>query len=97
MLNFVSSCFIEGTCVVPLAPAVMTMIGSTFQPCCMMLLIRGWYFKIFLPIVSGENLSFVYVNSINCMVRLSSGFRGGGLWYGRPLMHSISGLNLALH
>ena len=44
MLNFVSSCFIEGTCVVPLAPAVMTMMGSTFQPCCMMLLIRGWYF-----------------------------------------------------
>ncbi len=97
MLNFVSSCFIEGTCVVPLAPAVMTMIGSTFQPCCMMLLIKGWYLIIFLPIVSGENLSFVYVNSINCMVRLSSGFSGGGLWYGRPLMHSISGLNLALH
>ena len=30
MLNFVSSCFIEGTCVVHLAPAVMTMMGSTF-------------------------------------------------------------------
>jgi hypothetical protein len=47
MLNFVSSCFIEGACVVPLAPAVMTMIGSTFQPCCMVLLISGWYFRIF--------------------------------------------------
>ena len=74
MLNFVSSCFIEGTCVVPLAPAVMTMIGSTFQPCSMMLLLRGWYFKKILPIVSGKNLSFVYVNSMNCMVRLSFGF-----------------------
>ena len=42
-------------------------------------------------------MSFVNVNSINCMVRLSSGFSGGGLWYGRPLMHKISGLNLALH
>jgi hypothetical protein len=38
----------------------------------------------------------VYVNSINSIVRLLSGFRGGGLWYGRPLMQSISGLNLAL-
>ena len=95
-LNFVSSCFIEGMCVVPLAPAVMTMRGSTFHPCCMMLLISGWYFRSFLSIVSGENMSFVYVNSINCIVRLLSGFRGGGLWYGRPLMQSISGLNLAL-
>jgi hypothetical protein len=32
-LNVCSSCFIDGTCVVPLAPAVMTISGSTFQPC----------------------------------------------------------------
>lgn len=32
-LNFSSSCFIDGTCVVPLAPAAMTMSGSTFHPC----------------------------------------------------------------
>ena len=31
-LNFVSSCFIDGTCVVPLAPAEMTISGSTFHP-----------------------------------------------------------------
>ena len=79
MLNFVSSCSIEGACVVPLALAVMIMIGSTFHPCYMMLLIRGWYFKKNLSIVYGENMSFVYVNSMNSMVKLSSGFRGGGL------------------
>ena len=31
-LNFFSRSFIEGACVVPLAPAVMTISGSTFQP-----------------------------------------------------------------
>jgi hypothetical protein len=30
MLNFVPSCFIKRLCVVPLAPAVMTMIVSIF-------------------------------------------------------------------
>ena len=87
MSNCVVNCSIEGACVVPLAPAVMTMSGSTFHPCCKILLIRGWYFWILLLIASGENLSFVYVNSINCIVKLLSGFSGGGLWYGRPLIH----------
>src|SRR5579875_1316303 len=96
-LNFVSSIFMEGECVVPLAPAVMTISGSTFHPCWMTLLISGWYFCILLLIVSGENLSLVYVNLINCIVRLSSGFCGGSFWCGRPLMHNMSGLNLALH
>ena len=31
-LNFVSRSFIDGVCVVPLAPAAMTMSGSTFHP-----------------------------------------------------------------
>ena len=81
---------LNGACVVPLAPAVMTRIGSTFHPCRMIL-------STLLLIVSGENLSFVYVNCMNWIVKLSSGLSGGGLWYGRPLMHSMFGLNLALH
>ncbi len=31
-LNFSARSFIDGLCVVPLAPAVMTMRGSTFHP-----------------------------------------------------------------
>ena len=58
-LNFVSSCFIEGACVVPLTPAVMTMSGSTFQPCWMILSINGWYFIILFLVFWGENLSLV--------------------------------------
>ena len=61
-----------------------------------MSLISGWYFWIFLLIVSRGNLSFVYVNSINCIVRLSAGAGGGVLWWGSPLIHIRSGLNLAL-
>src|ERR1700738_3681779 len=95
-LNECSSCFIDGACVVPLAPAVMIIIGSTFQPCWVMSLISGWYFWILLLIVSCGNLSFVYVNSINCTVRLSVGCDGGIFWCGNSLIHKRSGLNLAL-
>jgi hypothetical protein len=43
-LNVCSSCVIDGVCVVPLAPAVMTMSGFITHPCCVMSLISGWYF-----------------------------------------------------
>jgi hypothetical protein len=33
ILNVCSSCFIDGACVVPLAPTVMTISGSIFHPC----------------------------------------------------------------
>ena len=45
---------------------------------------------------SGENLSLQYANSINWILRLFSGVVGGFAWYGSPLTHMISGLNLAL-
>ena len=38
-----------------------------------MSLISGWYFKVLLFMVSWGNLSFMYVNSINCIVRLFAG------------------------
>ena len=46
--------------------------------------------------VSDENLSLQYVNSINWILRLSTGVVGGFAWYGSPLTHMISGLNLTL-
>ena len=76
-LNVVSRSFIDGACVVPLAPAVMTMSGSTFYPKLVMLFKSGWYFCILFSIVSCGKLSLQYVNSINCIVRLSDGFDGG--------------------
>ena len=65
ILNFSSKILIEGVCVVALAPAVMTISGSIFHPMLVMLSISGWYFSIFQVMVSDENLSLQYVNSIN--------------------------------
>ena len=38
ILNFSSKIFIEGVCVVALAPVVMTISGSTFHPLLVMFL-----------------------------------------------------------
>ena len=48
IVNVDSSFFIDGICVVPLAPATSTISGATFQPFAMMLSMSGWYFIIFL-------------------------------------------------
>jgi len=45
-LSLVSRSFIKGTCVVPLALAVMAISGSLFHPWTMILLISGWYCEI---------------------------------------------------
>ena len=76
-VNVVSSFFIDGICVVPLAPATSTMSGATFQPFVMMLFMSGWYFMIFLSRVSVANLSLQYVNLMNCMVISGVGVFGG--------------------
>jgi hypothetical protein len=81
ILKLVSRSVIEGMCVVPLAPAVMTMSGSTFHPKFLISFIRGWYFWILFVIVSCRNLSLQYINSTTCIVRLSDGFDGGSLLY----------------
>ena len=96
ILNLSSSSFIDGMCVVALAPAVMTIRGSIFHPLATILSISGLYLLVLASSVSGENLSLQYVNSINCMVRLGSISVGGSLWYGKPLTHRMSGLNLEL-
>jgi hypothetical protein len=80
-VNVVSSFFIDGICVVPLAPATSTMSGVTSQPLVMMLFMSGWYFMIFLSRVLVANLSLQYVNSMNCMMILGVGVCGGGGGY----------------
>ncbi len=96
ILNILSSDFIEGVCVVALAPAVIIIRGSTFHPLAAILSINGLYLLFFASSVSGENLSLQYVNSMNCMVRLGSISVGGSFWYCSPLTHRMSGLNLEL-
>jgi hypothetical protein len=94
-VSVVYSFFIERICVVPCAPTTSTMSGTTFQPFVMMLFMSGWYFTLFLSKVSTANLSLQYVNSMNCMVISGVGVSRGGVC-GWPIMHSMSGLSLAL-
>jgi hypothetical protein len=76
-LNLSLSSFIDGMCIAALAPAVITMSGSIFQPLEAMFSISGLYLLALASSVFGENLSLQYVNSINCMVRFWSIFVGG--------------------
>ena len=76
-LNFSSRSFIEGMCVAALAPTVITMSGSIFQPRSAMLSISGLYLLTLASSVAGENLSLQYVNSMNCMVIVWSMCVGG--------------------
>ena len=56
-LNLSSSVFIEGMCVAALAPAVIMMSGSIFQPRAAMLSISGLYLLVFVSRVAGKNMS----------------------------------------
>jgi hypothetical protein len=77
ILNLSSNSFIDGMCVVALAPAIMTISGSIFQPRVAILSISGWYLLVLASSVVGENLSLQFVNSINCKVTVWSIFVGG--------------------
>ena len=55
-------------CIVPLAPAVIIMIGSTCQPLLQISLKRGVYFVVLHWILSIAKRSLVYVNSMNCIL-----------------------------
>ena len=76
-LNLSSSSFIDGIRAAALAPAVITMSGSIFQPRATMFSIGGLYLLALASSVFGENLSLQFVNSMNCMVRVWSIFVGG--------------------
>jgi hypothetical protein len=77
ILNLSSNSFIDGMCVAALAPVVITISWSIFQPRAAMLSINGWYLLVLASSVTGENLSLHYVNSMNCMVIVWSTFVGG--------------------
>ena len=82
--------------VVPLAPAMRMSIGGVVHPSCQSSFIRGVYLLIFCWILSAEKRSLVYMNSMNCIVMLESGWRSGVPLYGMPWAQSMSGLSWAL-
>ena len=76
-LNLSSSIVIDGMCVAALAPAVIKMSGSIFQPKATMFSISGLYLLALAFTVLGDNLLIQYVNSMYCMVYVWSILVGG--------------------
>ena len=56
------------SCITPLTPAVIVIRGFVFQPLFCILLISGLYFACFCVRAYSGNLSWQYVNSMNCIV-----------------------------
>jgi hypothetical protein len=68
--------------VLPLAPIVRVISGSTFQPLALMSFIKPKYLSFFSWILSGEYLSLQYVNSMNYTISVELGPCGGSALYG---------------
>ena len=79
----------------PLTPAVIVMRGLVFHPLCCMLWISESYLMCLCVLACSGNLSWKYVNSMNCTVQFAEGDIGVCIWLGAPSMHRMSGLNLA--
>ena len=60
-----------------LAPAVISIRSRVFQPLFRTSSSNGAYFSVFSSIFSCENLSLVYVNSMNCIMMCSARCVGG--------------------
>jgi hypothetical protein len=95
-LSIVSRFFIDGMCVVALAPATNTMSGATFHPLVIMLMMRWLVFCGFSIMDSCGK----YVIAVCKFYELYGDFCRRGLrwgWlYGCPITHNMSGLNMAM-
>ena len=58
----------DGMCVDPLAATIITINGQTLHPLLRISSMRAMYLSIFCWIFSWENPSFVYVNSMHCIL-----------------------------
>jgi hypothetical protein len=56
------------SCIAPLTLVVIVMRGFVFQPLFPMALINGLYLACFCVMACSRNMSWQYVNSMNCIV-----------------------------
>ena len=68
------------SCIAPLTPLVIVIRGFIFHPLLCMALIKGSYLACFCVIACSGNLSWHYVNSMNCIVCAFEGSKGVGVW-----------------
>jgi hypothetical protein len=92
-----ASLLMECSCMAPLTPAVMVIRGFVCHPRFCMVLINGSYLLCLCVRAWSGNLSWQYVNSMNWIVSLEEGAIGVCVWFGAPIMHSMSGLSLGWH
>ena len=62
-----------------------------------MLLINGSYLVCLCMRACSGNMSWHYVNSMNCIVCVGDGNNGVGVWFDAPIMLRMSSLHLAWH
>src|ERR1700738_1065911 len=96
MFNW-ASLLMDCSCMAPLTPAVMVMRGFVCHPQFCIVLMSGSYLLCLCARAWSGNLSWQYVNSMSWIVSSGVGVMGGFISFGTPIMHVISGLNLAWH
>ena len=89
LANLVMAC----SCMAPLTPAVMVMRGFVCHPLLWVLLISGSYLSCLCVRACSGNLSWQYVNSMNCTVYAGVGIIGVVNVVGAPNTHSIYGFS----
>ena len=63
-----ASLLMDFSCIAPLTPFVIVMRGYVFQPLFCMAFINGSYLACFCVMACLGNLSWQYVNSMDCIV-----------------------------
>ena len=89
--SFVMDC----SCIAPLTLAVIVIRGFILHPLFCMALISGSYFVCLWERACSGNLSWQYVNSMNCIVWVYEGSKGVGAWFGAPNGQRMFGLSRA--
>ena len=87
-----TSLLVECLCIAPLNPVVIVIRGFVCHPLCRISLIKGSYLDCFRVMACYGNMSWQYVNSMNCIVCVCEGSKGVGVWFGAPIMQRMSGL-----
>ena len=87
----------ECSCIAPLTSAVIVITGFVFHLVFCMLLINRSYLSCLCVMACLGNLSWQYVNSMNCILCVGVGVKGVGDWLGACSKFSVYGRSWARH
>jgi hypothetical protein len=75
----------------------MVMRGLVFQPFFCMMLINESYLVCLCVMSFPGNVSWQYVSSMKWTLCVGEGAKSVCVWFGAPIMHRMTGRNLASH